>query len=67
MYCKPKITVYDAIALKELQACAASCSGGSVGTLCTGVNVGAPEVSCNNGSVGIVICKSGSIGQKNNN
>lgn len=62
MYCKPQIIVYDAKVLKEMQAYASSCSGGSVGAVCSGSDVAVPEVSCTNGSVGVVICQSGSIG-----
>ena len=57
-YIKPDVVVYDATAIKVIQAQAASCSGGAVGTECNTSTVASKgdDTKCTGqGTIGVVI------------
>ena len=54
-YIKPDIIIYDANALKSIQAKARSCSGGAVGTHCNTPNVAQPDSCSGEGTTGVTV------------
>ena len=54
-YIKPDVIVYDATAIKAIQAQARSCSGGAVGTQCNTPTVAQPDSCTGQGTVGVSV------------